>query len=55
MFKCVDCNHEGKVFKGKVAGRDQGSLNYKPLCPECGSEKVSVLPGPHEKDIRIEC
>ena len=55
MLKCVDCNYEGEVFKGKVAGRKQGSFTYKAICPKCSSEKVNVLPGSKEKDIKIEC
>ena len=53
MFECVDCRHKGKIFKGRVLGTERGSLTYKVICPKCGSEKINVLPGVHEKDIMI--
>jgi len=53
MFHCVDCDYKDRIFHVKVVELDQNSWTYKAICPECASEKVNVLPGPHEEDIRI--
>lgn len=53
MFECVDCGFRGSVFNGEVVGSDQGAFTFRAKCPRCGSMKVNILPGPHERDLRI--
>lgn len=53
MFECVDCGHRGLEFDVAAGNPHSGSLSYQAKCPKCGSQKVNVLPGPKEDELKL--